>query len=162
MTIIRKALMSFWNDDLAFEQINVLETEIKKLAKVLRGYSKDDTYLSNIKGLLNYKDSLDDEGEDKEEIQYKLKALLDDVLPYESVDKQVNSTEADKKEPNLLWKAITSGLETIKPQCPHLYFHLLGSGTSDKKGGFKGALRMEGNGLIYQPSDRIVWDVKVR
>jgi hypothetical protein len=160
---IRKKLMSFWNDDyLSLELTSELEGEIKKLANILSSYSKDDTYKLNIKGLFNYKDDLEREGEDEDEIQYKLKAMLDDVLPYQSVESQVNDVQEDKKEPNALWNTIKAGLEVIKPQCPHLYFHLLGSGTSDKKGGFKGALRMEGTGLIYQPSDRIVWDLKER
>ncbi|AOW75598.1 hypothetical protein A3Q34_01095 [Colwellia sp. PAMC 20917] len=160
---IRKKLMSFWNDDyLSLELTSELEGEIKKLANILSSYSKDDTYKLNIKGLFNYKDDLEREGEDEDEIQYKLKAMLDDVLPYQSVESQVNEVQEDKKEPNALWNTIKAGLEVIKPQCPHLYFHLLGSGTSDKKGCFKGALRMEGTGLIYQPSDRILWDLKER
>ena len=139
------------------------QTNLKALpANILSRYLNDESYKLNIKELLNYKEDLEREVEDEDEIQYKLKALLDDVLPYESVELQVNTTEEDKKEHNALWKTISSGLETIKSQYPHLYFHLLGSGTSDKTGGFKGALRMEGKGLIYQPNDRIIWDLKER
>jgi len=159
----RKKLMSYWNEiDLSIEQILKLEGEIKKLANILSSYSNDVSYKLNIKELFNYKVDLERECEDEDEIQDKLKGILDVVLPYETVESQVNSTEEEKKEPNALWKTIRSGLETIKPQCPHLYFHLLGSGTSDKTGGFKGALRIEGKGLIYQPSDRIIWDLKER
>ncbi|MCJ8294374.1 MAG: hypothetical protein MJK15_08200 [Colwellia sp.] len=156
---IRKKLMSYWNDnDLSIEGIKALENEIKSLTRILSSYSFDESYKTVITSLFNYKDELERSSDDEDEIQHKLKSILDDVLPFHSVESQVNEVHEDKKEVNALWYTIKSGLEVIKPQCPHLYFHLLGSGTSDKNGGFKGALRMDGNGLIYQPSKRIVWN----
>ncbi|MEI6894347.1 MAG: hypothetical protein V5789_06880 [Colwellia sp.] len=86
--------------------------------------------------------------------------MLDSTFPSTSNIETGSEQQQSKELSNGLWNTIKSGMKTIKHKFPHLYFHLYGSGTSDKKGGFKGALRMEGNGLIYQPASRIKWNSK--
>lgn len=157
---LRQTIRAYWYDESENpEDIKETENKINKLAKVLVFYTNDETYEQNISILIGYKEELERSGMQDDEVRDKLNTMLDTVLPYETVESKVSSSEDDKKETNALWKTIKSGLDSIKDQCPHLYFHLLSSGPSDGKGGFMRTLRIEGKGILYQPSKRIIWEL---
>ena len=80
------------------------------------------------------------------------------LLKVKRIDHGVQCLQ-DEKLVNKLWKRIKTGMERIESKCPHLFFHLYGS---NKKDGFKGALRIEDDGLIYQPNEKIRWDLGER
>ncbi len=124
----------------------------------LNSLSEESNYHESIMDLLSAKDHFAQLHNPED----KMKEILNVVLPHESVESQVNDDHKSEATPNSTWRSILTGMNSIKAQCPHLYFHIIGSGTSDKKGRFKGSVRMKDDGLIYQPGDHIEWDLKER
>jgi len=105
-------------------------------------------YKENVKGLLKENVNID-----------KRKELLDFSLPHSSVESKITNDSEGEELTLMLWNRIKSGMDKIEPSCPQLYFHLYGS---NRVNGFKGALKMEGDGLIYQPTESICWDLGER
>jgi hypothetical protein len=154
ISTIRKQIKKYWDSEyLDIAQLKGLEKDITRNAFNISALTQDSNYADNIKYILNAEESA----------EYSKDDLLDTIFPSDLAGSASGDDNNENKElTNGMWNTMKAGMKLIKQKCPYLYFHLYGSGTSDKNGGFKGALRMDGNGFIYQPSDRIVWDLKER
>ncbi len=141
---LRKAIKDYWlikkSENLKLKN---QYGHIKVLASRLSNIDSDNDITPLIDELISTKHS-----------DSKRLKILDTVLSINNEDDQLNNEKKSLR--NKLWKGLTTALDNIQYDCPHLYYHIRGLGA----GSLSGAARQHhGNTLIYQTEHQIQWDL---